>query len=87
MNIGFHHRGSDVNENIVFFGSRWDVPALLRLSNIVVLASLQDMHPYTLMEAQVAGKACVTSVAGGIPEVVQHGETGLIFKTGNSVQR
>jgi glycosyltransferase involved in cell wall biosynthesis len=75
-----------VHENIVFFGARWDVPALLKLSNIVVLASKQDMHPYTLMEAQVAGKPCVASNAGGIPEVVRHRETGLIFETGNSVQ-
>ncbi len=75
-----------VRENIVFFGARWDVPALLRLSNAVVLASIQDMHPYTLMEAQVAGKPCVASNAGGIPEVVKHKRTGLIFETGNSAQ-
>jgi glycosyltransferase involved in cell wall biosynthesis len=77
---------SGVRENIVFFGARWDVPALLRLSNIVVLPSIQDMHPYTLMEAQVAGKPCVASDAGGIPEVVKHKRTGLIFEKGNSVQ-
>lgn len=75
-----------VIDHIVFFGARWDVPALLKLSNIVVLASIQDMHPFTLMEAQVAGKPCVASNAGGIPEVVKHEETGLIFETGNSVQ-
>jgi glycosyltransferase involved in cell wall biosynthesis len=75
-----------VREHLVFFGDRWDIPALLRMSDMVVLPSIQDMHPYTLMEAQVAGKPCIGSDAGGIPEVVRDGETGLIFETGNSVQ-
>jgi glycosyltransferase involved in cell wall biosynthesis len=75
-----------VSENLVFLGERWDVPALLRLADIVVLASIQDMHPFSLMEAQVAGKPCVASDAGGIPEVVRHGETGLIFEAGNRLQ-
>ncbi|WP_339186723.1 glycosyltransferase family 4 protein [Brevibacillus sp. FSL K6-6036] len=77
---------SGVWDHLVFFGDRYDVEALLKLSDIVALASIQDMHPYTLMEAQVAGKPCVASDAGGIPEVVCHEETGLIFQTGNSVQ-
>ncbi|MDQ0190827.1 glycosyltransferase family 4 protein [Alicyclobacillus cycloheptanicus] len=75
-----------VRDRIVFFGARWDVPAFLRLSDIVVLPSIQDMHPYTLMEAQVAGKPCVASNAGGIPEVVRDRQTGLIFEMGNSRQ-
>lgn len=77
---------SGIRDHIVFFGARWDVPALLRMSDVVVLASIQDMHPFTLMEAQVAGKPCVASDAGGIPEVVRNGATGMIFQTGNSGQ-
>lgn len=76
----------NVRDNIVFLGNRWDVPALLKRSDIVVLASIQDMHPFALMEAQVAGKAIVASDAGGIPEIVRHGETGLIFERYNSSQ-
>ena len=39
----------------------------------------------TLVEALLAGCAVVGSAAGGIPEVVQHGRTGLIARDGDAV--
>ncbi|WP_308633960.1 glycosyltransferase family 4 protein [Paenibacillus silvisoli] len=75
-----------IEQNIAFLGTRRDVPALLRQSDIFVLPSLQDNHPYAVMEAQVAGKAVVVSNAGGMPEMVAHGETGLVFPVGDDEQ-
>ncbi|SFS88115.1 glycosyltransferase family 4 protein [Paenibacillus sp. BC26] len=75
-----------IEADVVFMGTRRDVPALLRQSDIFVLPSLQDNHPYAVMEAQVAGKAVIVSDAGGMPEMVTHGETGLVFPVGNDEQ-
>ncbi|AZN40333.1 glycosyltransferase family 4 protein [Paenibacillus albus] len=75
-----------IEEDVAFLGTRRDVPALLRQSDIFVLPSLQDNHPYAVMEAQVAGKAVIVSDAGGMPEMVAHGETGLVFPVGNDDQ-
>ncbi|MGU3472548.1 glycosyltransferase family 4 protein [Paenibacillus sp. D51F] len=75
-----------IEADVAFLGTRRDVPALLRQSDIFVLPSLQDNHPYAVMEAQVAGKAVIVSDAGGMPEMVAHGETGLVFPVGNDEQ-
>lgn len=75
-----------IEADVMFLGTRNDVPALLRQSDIFVLPSLQDNHPYAVMEAQVAGIAVIVSDAGGMPEMVAHGETGLVFQVGNDEQ-
>ncbi|MCS7458827.1 glycosyltransferase family 4 protein [Paenibacillus doosanensis] len=69
---------------VQFLGSRSDVPALLKQAHVFVLPSLQDNLPFSVMEAQIAGKAVVVSDAGGIPEMVAHGKTGLVSPAGQS---
>ncbi|REE93147.1 glycosyltransferase involved in cell wall biosynthesis [Paenibacillus taihuensis] len=72
-----------LQNDVVFLGKRGDIPALLKKSDVVVLPSLQDNHPFAIMEAQVAGKPLIASNAGGIPEMVTQESTGLIFPAGN----
>jgi glycosyltransferase involved in cell wall biosynthesis len=42
------------------------------------LSSLNENCPYVVMEAQVAGKVMIASDVGGIPEMIAHGETGML---------
>jgi glycosyltransferase involved in cell wall biosynthesis len=70
--------------HVQFLGNRSDVPQLMKQSDLLVMASLQDNFPYAAIEAQISGKPCVVSDAGGIPEIVQHGETGLVSPVGNA---
>lgn len=71
---------------VFFVGNRRDVPSILKQADVVVLPSLQDNQPFAVMEAQLAGKPVVVSDAGGIPEMVTHRETGLVFPKGKSDQ-
>lgn len=73
------HQQLGLKGYVFFMGNRDDVPAIVDLADIVVLPSQQDNQPFAVMEAQIAGKPTVVSNAGGIPEMVKHGETGLIF--------
>lgn len=75
-----------LQNDVLFLGRRDDVPALLKKADIFVLPSLQDNHPYSIMEAHAAGKPVIASNAGGIPEMVIDGETGLIFASGDDQQ-
>ncbi|UTE75470.1 glycosyltransferase family 4 protein [Rossellomorea sp. KS-H15a] len=72
-----------LNKIVTFFGERNDVPHLLSLADVFVLPSLIDNQPLSLIEAQIAGKACIASDAGGIPEMILHNKTGIITPKGN----
>jgi glycosyltransferase involved in cell wall biosynthesis len=74
----------NLQDVVHFLGSRNDVPQLLANSDVLILPSVQDNHPFSIMEAQVAGKLVVASTAGGIPEMVKHGVTGYLFPRKNS---
>lgn len=76
----------NLQEHVHFLGDRNDVPQLLKQSDVLVLPSVQDNHPFTIMEAQVAGKLVIASDAGGIPEMVKDGYSGLLFPVKDSSQ-
>jgi glycosyltransferase involved in cell wall biosynthesis len=45
-----------------------------------VMASLYEGIPIALMEAMATGLPCVVPAINGIPELVEHGRTGLLFR-------
>ncbi|UHA74483.1 glycosyltransferase family 4 protein [Paenibacillus sp. 481] len=67
-----------IGEDVVFWGGRADIPQFMALTDIYVQPSLQDNQPLSVIEAQIAGKPVIVSSACGLPEMVQHGTTGLI---------
>ncbi|MGZ9586823.1 glycosyltransferase family 4 protein [Paenibacillus marinisediminis] len=72
-----------LEKQVQFLGKRDDVPALLRLADIFVLPSLTENQSVSLIEAQIAGKACVVSNVAGLPEMVEHGVTGVLCPVGD----
>lgn len=58
------------------------VEALSR-ATCAVLPSTQENFGLALAEAMAAGVPCIGSDAGGIPDVIHHGETGLLFPEGD----
>lgn len=72
-----------LEEDVLFFGSRDDIPALLANSDIYVLPSLLENQPLSVIEAQIAGMPVIVSDAGGLPEIVEHQVTGLISPAGD----
>lgn len=61
-----------------FTGWREDTPDLLALCDLFVLPSLGEHFGRVLIEAMGMAKAIVATDAGGVPEIVVHGETGLL---------
>jgi len=66
-----------------FLGQRNDIPELISLASVVVLPSLAESFGLVLLEAMSLGRPVVASTTGGIPEVVSHGETGLLVPPGD----
>lgn len=56
-----------------------EIPIWLGACNTFALCSANEGVPNVLLEAMAAGRPCVASAVGGIPEVVTVGQTGLLF--------
>ena len=74
-----------LNGNVLMTGYRWDIPEILAASNMMVIASLHtEASPIVLREAFATGCPVVATKVGDIPEVITHGENGLIVEPGDS---
>ncbi|MBK8979423.1 MAG: glycosyltransferase family 4 protein [Planctomycetes bacterium] len=57
-----------------------EVRAILKHVDVFLIPSLWENAPYSCIEAMSAGRAIVASDCGGLPELVQHEETGLLAR-------
>jgi glycosyltransferase involved in cell wall biosynthesis len=68
-------------EGAVTFIGELDKPALLKeysQCSVLVLSSVVETAPMVITEAMAAGKAVVSTDAGGARYLVEHGQTGFI---------
>ena len=76
-----------LHDHVRFLGkvSPTDMPGIYARTDIVVLPSVWDENqPVCLMEAMASGLPVVASRKGGIPELIEHGENGLMFTAGDA---
>ena len=67
-----------LDKHIVLPGFRADVLSFIRSFDVFVMSSLFEGLGTSLLDAMALSKPTVASDTGGIPEVVSHGETGLL---------
>lgn len=70
-------------KQVKFLGSREDVPEILQVADIFALSSRWEGLGRAMTEAMLLGKSIVVPNIYGIPEIVHHNETGLLFPSGN----
>ncbi len=71
-----HEYGLD--KDVLFLGHRNDSHNILELMDLFVLPSLSEGIPMVLLEALALARPVVASRVGGIPEVIEHGVSGLL---------
>lgn len=67
---------------IQVLGYRDDVPELLAILDVFALSSLWEGLGRALTEAMSVGLAVAVTAVNGVPELVNHGETGLLSPPG-----
>lgn len=71
-------QGRGLEGSVRLLGVRSDVYELMQISTILVMPSLWEGLPVTLIEAGACRLPVVASKVGGIPEIVQDGESGFL---------
>ena len=67
-----------LDKHVLLPGFRADILAFIKSFDLFVMSSLTEGLGTSLLDAMALSKATVASDTGGIPEVVSHGETGLL---------
>jgi glycosyltransferase involved in cell wall biosynthesis len=73
-----HVKELHLEKHVLLPGFRPDILAFVRAFDLFVMCSLHEGLGTSLLDAMAAGKATIASDTGGMPEVVAHGETGLL---------
>ena len=76
--------GKGIEKKTIFTGFRRDIPQLLASMDVVVLPSEIDACSRVLFESMAMQKPLVAVNAGGTPEIVQDGITGLLVQPRDS---
>jgi glycosyltransferase involved in cell wall biosynthesis len=72
-----------LSSRVTFTGRVDNVEDYLRACDVFAFPSLYEGLPHSPLEAAAAGLPVVASRTGGIPDVVVHGETGLLVEPGD----
>jgi len=65
-------------DSIHFLGYRDNIEQLLKGMDIFVLSSVAEGMPRAILEAMAAGIPCIATEAGGIPEIINSRDVGLL---------
>lgn len=70
-------------DRLHFLGLRGDMPSVYSQLDLLALCSHSEAMPLALMEAMSCGVAAVATRVGGVPEIVEHGQTGWLVAPGD----
>jgi glycosyltransferase involved in cell wall biosynthesis len=77
-------RHLELQDRFHFLGFRADVPAILRDLDVFVLSSVSEGFPLVVLEAMAAGRPVVATKCGGVEELIEHGNTGVLVAPADS---
>ena len=72
-----------ISNNVKFLGFINDIYSFLNAMDVNVITSHSESFTYALLEGAKMSKATVSTAVGGIPDLIKHGETGLLADAGD----
>ena len=75
-----------IQSTVIFAGEQKNIREYYWASDVFILPSRSEGLSVALLEAMSCGLPVITSNVGGAPDVVKHGESGLLFETENCQQ-
>ncbi|WHX99077.1 N-acetyl-alpha-D-glucosaminyl L-malate synthase BshA [Neobacillus sp. DY30] len=72
-----------LTEKVHLLGKQENLDELYSISDLKLLLSEKESFGLVALEAMACGVPCIGTNVGGMPEVIQHGETGYICELGD----
>lgn len=72
-----------LTDKVHFLGKQENLEELYSISDLKLLLSEKESFGLVALEAMACGVPCIGTNVGGMPEVIQHGETGYICELGD----
>ena len=72
-----------LTDKVHFLGKQENLDELYSISDLKLLLSEKESFGLVALEAMACGVPCIGTNVGGMPEVIQHGETGYICELGD----
>lgn len=72
-----------LSEQVTFLGEQTDIAGILADADIFVLPSETESFGLSALEAMACGLPVVATNVGGIPEIVEHGKSGVLCPLGD----
>lgn len=72
-----------IEDKVIFLGPRKDIPTIFGALDVLVLNSHNEPFGLVLIEAMAVGTAVVATEVDGVPEIVEHDETGWLVAAGD----
>ncbi len=76
-------RAERLCDNVIFLGKQENISDILSITDIVLIPSETESFGLVALEALACGIPCVSTNAGGLPEVNRNGETGFTRDVGD----
>ncbi|SDW29744.1 N-acetyl-alpha-D-glucosaminyl L-malate synthase BshA [Paenibacillus sp. CF384] len=73
-----------LQDRVHFLGKQDDVAQVISIADVMLLPSEKESFGLVALEAMACGVPTIGSIAGGIPELVTHGETGYLSPIGDT---
>lgn len=73
-------------DRVHFLGKQDDIAHVISMADVLLLPSEKESFGLVALEAMACGVPTIGSIAGGIPELVKHGETGFLAPIGDTKQ-
>jgi glycosyltransferase involved in cell wall biosynthesis len=73
----------DLKHTVRFLGYQDDLNPLYEVLDVLAVPSLNEPFGRVVIEAMANGVPCVAADAGGIPEIIEQGVTGLLYPPGD----
>ncbi|MDO9573752.1 MAG: N-acetyl-alpha-D-glucosaminyl L-malate synthase BshA [Candidatus Contubernalis sp.] len=72
-----------IKDKVHFLGNHDEILEVLQGADVLLMPSEKESFGLAILEAMSCGVPVVASRIGGIPEVINHGETGLLYPVGD----